>query len=199
MPLPTPEEFETFSRSEQSKQLIELMSSEEFQKLSLSEKFRKLTRFETSKGFAFKPGDFGKMAESERSIRMTSFVETMRSDEYRSLPQTEKSRRWAEVMKEIEEMPLSEVEKRWKEHTESEGYREGHRAWNQAAEQLQTIRLLSSAVKFLGKFGPTFPADLIEIADEERLNLPELSELSPRLRDALKHLGWNEPAPIRDF
>jgi len=199
MPLPTPEEFETFSRSAQSKQLIELMSSEEFQKLSLSEKFRKLRQFETSKSFAFKPGDLGKMTESERTKRMTSFVETMRSDEYRSFPQTEKSRRWAEVMKEIEEMPLSEVEKRWKEHTESEGYREGHRAWDQAAEQLQTIRRLSSAMKFLQKFSPTFPADLTEIADEEGLNLPELSELSPRLRDALKRLGWNEPAPMRDF
>ena len=99
MPLPTPEKFDTFSRSAQSKQLMELMSSDEFQKLSLSEKFRKLTQFETSKGCAFKPGDLGKMAESERTKRMTSFVEIMRSDEYRTLPQTEKSRSWAEVMK----------------------------------------------------------------------------------------------------
>lgn len=199
MTLPTPEEFETFSRSEQSKQLMELMISEEFQKLSLSEKFRKLTQFETSKGFSFKPGELGKMGRSERGKRMTSFVEAMRSDEYRGLPQSEKSRRWAEVMKEIGGIPLSEVEKRWKEHTETEGYQEGHRAWDRAAQQLQTIRLLSSAQNFLQRFGPIFPADLTEIAREEELNLPELSELSPRLRDALKRVGWDEPVPVRDF
>ena len=96
-------------------------------------------------------------------------------------------------------MPLFEVEKRSKEHTESEGYRAGHRAWDRAAEQLQNIRLLSSAMKFLGKFGPSFPADLTGIADEKGPNLPELSKLSPRLRDALKRSGWDEPAPMRDF
>ena len=130
---------------------------------------------------------------------MTSFVEAMRSDGYRGLPQSEKSRKWAEVMKEIEEMPLSEVEKRWKKHTETESYQEGYRAWGRAAQQLQTIRLLSSAQNFLQRFGPIFPPELTEIAREEGLNLPVLSELSPKLRDALKRVVWDEPVPVRDF
>lgn len=199
MPLPTPEEFERFSRSEQSRRLMEFISSEEFQKLSLSEKLRKLMQFESSKGFSFKPGELGKIVQSERAKRMTAFIELTRSEEYRKLPQSEKSTRWAEAMKELEEIPPSEAEKTWEEHTRSEEYREGHRARNQAAEQLQAIRLLSSAQKFLQRLGPTFSADLTEIAREEGLNLPEISELSPRLRDTLKRAGWNEPAPVRDF
>jgi len=199
MPLPTPEEFEKFSRSEQSKHLIEFVSSEEFQKLSLSEKFRKLAQFETSKGFSFNPGELQEMAQSEKSRRLTSFVESTRSEEYRTLPQPEKARRWAEFMKELEKMPLSEAEKRWDEYTRSESYQQRHRARDQAAEHLQAIRLLSSARMFLQRFGPTLPTDLTEIAREEELNLPELSKLSPRLRDALKRMGWDEPASVRDF
>lgn len=148
------------------------------------------------------PEEFGKSPRpepSERGKRYTAFIAFTRSEDYRNLPQTEKSRIRAEFMKELDKIPPSEEEKRWEEHTRSENYRRGVRAGKQVAEQMQVIRVLSSAQMFLQRIGPVFPSELTEIAREEELDLPKISKLSSRMQEALKRMGWDEPAPVREF
>jgi hypothetical protein len=81
----------------------------------------------------------------------------------------------------------------------SDEVQKGHLAADQAQGRLQAIRLPSSAQKFLLGLDPIVPAELTEIAREEKLNLPEIGDLSPRMRDALKRAGWDEPELMRDY
>ena len=195
MPPPTPEKAEDPLRPDQARQLSEFMGSEEFQKLPLSQKFAKLREFMGPKPSSLSQ-DLEVASQSERNKRLNEF---WRSEEFQKLEGPARIARLRRFMtEEFASIPQSEAEKRIEEHARSKEAQEQHRALVQAEERLQAIRLLSSARKFLRELGPALPPELVEIAREEGLDLPEVGELSPRLRDALKRAGWDEPAPMRD-
>jgi len=127
--------------------------------------------------------DFDAISQSERTKRLNEF---RRSEEYQKLSGSAAHQRLRRFMQEeLARIPQSEAEKR------IEGYIR--------SKEDQKVYLLSSARKFLRELGPALPPELVRIARKEGLDLPEVGELSPRLRDALKRAGWDETAPMRDY
>lgn len=195
MPQPTPEESGPPEHSEQARQLADFMGSEEFQSLSLAEKFASLRKFLGPKP-PITPEDIQALFQSERGKKLQEF---QHSEEYQKLSGRARKESMGRFISEVyDKMPKSAAERKFEEHFRSEEAQQRARAGERATASLQNIRLLSSARDFLRRLGPQLPAELAEIAREEKLDLPDIADLSPRLRGVLKRAGWEEPQPMRD-
>lgn len=184
------EEPDDVSKSEQARQLAELMGTEEFQSLSLTEKFARLRKFMTP-NFAIQWLHSPPRSASEREKKLQEF---QNSEEYRQLEGPARTNSVRQFIKDV----YNTLPKTAEEEAVEAYFDRNHGAIDRATTAFEAMRCFSSAREFLLSFGPDLPAGVAEVIRGEKLNVSEIRELSPRLKDALQQAGWDPPAQMRD-